>query len=67
MKLACKLLHIIGTINHHSGGEKNNGTAISLTGFCGKGYEGVACGVCSSGYAKFGGKIFSIVSSNIDE
>ena len=29
---------------------------VSQIGFCAEGYEGVACSVCSSGYAKFGGK-----------
>lgn len=32
---------------------------VSLIGFCGVGYEGVACATCSQGYAKFGCKIIS--------
>ena len=29
---------------------------ISFSGFCGEGYQGVACKNCIPGYAKFGGK-----------
>jgi len=36
------------------GGSKDGGKNISLTGFCGEGYEGVACSSCAPGYAKFG-------------
>ena len=38
------------------GGSKDEGKSISLTGFCGEGYEGVACSGCAPGYARFGSK-----------
>jgi len=43
----------------YRGGIKDEGKNISLTGFCGKGYHGIACANCDSGYAKFGSRIFS--------
>jgi len=29
---------------------------LSFSGFCGEGYQGIACKNCIAGYAKFGGK-----------
>lgn len=38
------------------GGQQDSGRDVSLTGFCGAGYHGIACGNCDPGYAKFGSK-----------
>jgi len=38
------------------GYEPNRAEIISLSGFCGEGYEGLACSKCMPGYAKFGSK-----------
>ena len=29
---------------------------LSFSGFCGEGYQGIACKNCIPGYAKFGGR-----------
>ena len=39
------------------GGQQDSDRDVSLTGFCGAGYHGVACGSCDPGYAKFGSKV----------
>lgn len=43
----------------YRGGEIEEGSRISPQGFCGEGYEGVACATCAPGYAKFGSRIIA--------
>ena len=52
----CKFKLILAVIitNFRGGYDLDRKEIISLTGFCSKGYEGIACSSCSPGYAKFG-------------
>ena len=41
-------------LKYLSGGLRDEGRDVNLTGFCNTGHEGIACDSCAAGYAKFG-------------
>ena len=53
-------LYISNLVNFiiYRGGQQDEGRDVSLVGFCNVGYNGIACGSCDPGYAKFGSKLF---------